>query len=193
VLRFSKDGESFTKFSELSPFFTRGLCVTSEQDVLVCVSSTLTCPDKNCKIVRLNGKGEVTQDIQYNKQSPMFSCPCRVTSLPTGDVVVVDVVSDGAYRVICTDRDGNHRYTWTGEVGDRKVERFSPLGVTHDNNNVYITDNNNHCVYVLDRDGKAEQFRLDKKHGIKYPLAITIDNRGRLWLGCGGGKLYVLE
>ncbi|KAJ8298524.1 hypothetical protein KUTeg_025055 [Tegillarca granosa] len=160
--------------NNLSPYQTQGLCVTSEQDILVCLYN-----EKNDKVVRMSLNGQIKQTIQYNKQNkPLFSDPKLVTENINGDICVVD-----DYRtVVVVNKDGQFslKYPESGKsthtIGDCSGIACDKLGY------ILISDYVNSQVHQIDSDGKFVQFVLTEQHGIEKPLGLSIDNKGQLWV-----------
>jgi len=113
-----------------------------------------------------------------------------VTSVTTGEVIV----TDGITRIVGVDREGQHVFTWTGEIQGRKLDGYRVDYITHDsNNNLYVTDNSNSRVYVLGKDGSGAMCLLDSTQGIHYPWTIAVDDDGQLWVGCYYGDIHIIE
>lgn len=139
------------------------------------------------KLVHCN----IIQTIQYNNHgAPLYRFPYNVTSLPTGEVFVVDRGSVSK-RVVCVDRDGQHLFTWTGELKEfqRQYDKFDPLCITHNNGNVFVTNNNFSRVYVIRCDGTGAKCL----YIMTQPLGIAVNNNGQLLVGGSDGRINTIE
>jgi len=97
-------------------------------------------------------------------------------------------------RVSCVNSEGLQIFTGSGEIQGNKVDKYDLLFITHDqHNNLFITDANNHRVYVLNKGGTEVKCLLDSTQGIQFPVGIAVDNNGLLWVGCADGKIHVIE
>jgi len=186
VFQMSADGKSISTFCNLSPYITRGLCVTQDLEVLVCLQSSKDM------VVRLGRSGGIIQTIQNDKTgAPLYNNPLRVTSVTTGEVIV----TDRTMGIVGVDREGQHIFTWNGEIQEeRKFDQYSVCKIVHDsNNNLFVTDFYNHSVYVLGKDGSGAMCLLDRTQGIIFPRAIAVDDDGQLWVGCMDGDIHIIK
>jgi len=190
VHKVSQDG-SVSKMADFSPDCTRGICMTKNQDVLVCIISQDA--DRNSQIVRLSSTGRILQKIEHmNTASPMFYWPSRVGCQVTGEIVILDWEL-GNNKSVILDGEGNYVSTWRGEIGNRVPRKFSPCGIAcYQGGLNFITDRKNDQVYQLREGGKTADILLKSPHKIKDPFGIAVDVDGSLWVGCGDGSVHVL-
>jgi len=188
VYQMSADGKSKSTFCKLSPYETRGLCVTKDMEVMVCLQASEDSEDN--KVVRLGRSGEIIQTIQNDRTgAPLYNDPQFVTSLTTGEVIV----TEAGNRIVGVDREGHHVFTWDLEIQGGKVDKYSLHCITHDsNNNLFVTDYNE-GVYLLGNDGSGAISLLDSTQGIIFSWAIALDNDGQLWVGCLEGNIHIIE
>jgi len=188
----SSDGKSTSTFSNLSPYYTMGLCVTHTMEVMVCLQSSYKNSNDN-KVVRLGREGEIIQIIQNDRTgAPMYNNLRRVTSVTTGEVIVTDMSDPD--RIVGVDREGQHVFTWDGEIQGRELDGYSVRCITHDsNNNLFVTDNKYNRVYVLGKDGSGAMCLLDRTQGIVSPRGIAVDDDGQLWVSFRDGDIYIIE
>ncbi|KAJ8297559.1 hypothetical protein KUTeg_024090 [Tegillarca granosa] len=160
----------------LSPYETQGLCVTSEQDILVCLYNPSRMNDN--KVVRMSLNGQIKQTIQYNKQNkPLFSYPQLVTENINGDICVVD----DYVTVVVVNNDGQFRFKYP-ESGKSTHTICSCYGIACDKlGYILISDRLYSQIHQIDSDGKFVQFVLTRQHGIENPFGLSIDNKGQLW------------
>jgi len=76
VFKMSVDGQTTYLFSNLSPYYTRGVFVTKKTSLSVCLHSFYYN-----KVVRLRRTGEVIQTIQSDRNdAPLYNNPRYVTT-----------------------------------------------------------------------------------------------------------------
>ncbi|KAJ8298291.1 hypothetical protein KUTeg_024822 [Tegillarca granosa] len=171
----------------LSPYQTRGLCVTSEQDILVCLYNN----KNDNKVVRMSFNGQIKQTIQYNKQNkPLFSNPVYVTENINGDICVVDNIS----AVVVVNKDGQFRFKYP-ESGKSSHTIDHCYGIACDKlGYILISDVSNSQIHQIDSDGRFVQFVLTRQHGIEDPRGLSIDDKGQLWVcNCLGYEVRVYK
>ncbi|XP_078580289.1 E3 ubiquitin-protein ligase TRIM32-like [Branchiostoma floridae x Branchiostoma japonicum] len=99
-------------------------------------------------------------------------------AMATEQVIVTEYVKNGRLRVF--NQDGSD----VGIYGHRSPEPWSPAYVTVDGEgNILVTDCNNHCVHVLDREGNFK-FKFGSKGSdesqLKNPWGICVDGMGNI-------------
>ncbi|KAJ8297835.1 hypothetical protein KUTeg_024366 [Tegillarca granosa] len=161
--------------NDLSPYQTKGLCLTSEQNILVCLYNGWD----DTKVVKMSINGQIKQTIQYNKQNkPLFSNPMFVTENINGDVCVVNDYS----AVVVVNKDGQFRFNYS-ELGKSTHPIDYCSGIACDKlGYILISDVSNSRIHQIDSDGKFVQFVLTEQHGIVNPLGLSIDDKGQLWV-----------
>lgn len=127
-------------------------------------------------------------------QTNMFGYPFRIAININGDICVSDY-GDGTRGVTIMQKDGNikclYRGPPTGIDGDQP---FLPHGIVCDENgHILVSDWNNDCVHVLDRDGNFLLNLIGKKDGLEGPNALGLDKRGYLWVGDSHGVVRIFK
>ena len=56
---------------------------------------------------------------------------------------------------------------------------------------IIVADYKNNCVHILDQDGQI--LRCVDNCQLETPFEPGVDSGGRLWVGCGSGKIKVIE
>ena len=105
-----------------------------------------------------------------------------------GDVCVSDRNAD---TVVVVDNTGKVRFRYNGTQA-RKEKSFDPRDIVTDAlSQIIVADINNNCVHILDQNGQflrcVEDFELKNLSG------LSVDNEGRLWVGCDKGEIKVIK
>lgn len=130
-------------------------------------------------VIRFNETGQLTQKIlRGNTGSELFKYPCKITENNNGDVVV----SDWSTAVVVTDREGRHRFSYTGHPPGSKLQ---PRGICTDAlSHILVCDDETETVQLLDRDGQFLLHLLIRPPGIIRPHNLNYDvATHRLWVG----------
>lgn len=170
VKMISVTGDVITLF-KTGDWYPRGVTSTSANDILVCLSK-----DDQFKVVRYSSNGIVLQEIQYDLQrQPLYTDATYVTENINDDIIVTDLTKKA---VIAVDRQGIHKYTYSGNNGN-----FFPCSITNDKSgNVIITDYRGEKIHFLDRDGKFLKCIVTKE-SLKGPRAVCVVCHGEMMVG----------
>ncbi|KAJ8297611.1 hypothetical protein KUTeg_024142 [Tegillarca granosa] len=158
------------------PYKTKGLCLTTEQDVLVCLYKG----ENDNKVVRMSLNGQIKQTIKYNKQNQsLFIDPTEVTENYNGDVCVVD----NCNYVVVVNKDGQFKFKYPDFDSSTSIKPLCCYGIACDKlGNILLSDHKNNRIHQIDCDGNFLQFVLASEHGIEYPWGLSIDDEGKLWV-----------
>lgn len=170
VKMISVTGDVITLF-KTGDWYPRGVTSTSANDILVCLSK-----DDQFKVVRYSSNGIVLQEIQYDLQrQPLYTDATYVTENINDDIIVTDLTKKA---VIAVDRQGIHKYTYSGNNGN-----FFPCSITNDKSgNVIITDYRGEKIHFLDRDGKFLKCIVTKE-SLNGPRAVCVVCHGEMMVG----------
>ncbi|XP_062573629.1 uncharacterized protein LOC134235512 [Saccostrea cucullata] len=131
------------------------------------------------KVNRYNEKGEHIQTIQYfHTDQELYKSPEYITENRNGDVVV----SDWNRAVVVTDRDGTHRFSYTGPpLGPRLL----PRGICTDAlSNILVCDRSLNVIHIIDVNGHFLTLIQTKQDGIESPHGLGYQaNSHLLWVG----------
>ena len=136
------------------------------------------------RVVIYSASGKVIKELDKKLfRRPYWVAQSKVNS----DLYISDW---GAEKVVALDKDYRVRYEYTRQ---RDRETFSPRGLCTDNaGHVLITDDDNHTVHILDRDGQFGQFLLTKEQGL-LPWSVDVNSEGCAWVGELGGDVKVVK
>ena len=167
-----------------------GLCCTRSGDVLVHVSKGNGSNTEN-KIIRYHGqnlKQEINKDGHGNPIFKDGDYSLYMSENNNLDVCVSDVNAD---TVIVVKKTGKVRFRYDGKLANRAMS-FGPRGIVTDSlSHIIMTDYNNDCLHILDQYGQF--LRCVDDIGLKNPSELSVDNKGRLWVGCDRGEIKVVK
>ena len=197
----SSDIKLLTKSGEIKPFFsvspllTRGIHVTSDNNIIVGVKepgNTYTPTDKSTRallIFGMDGKQQHTYQYDSNKHR-LFTRPRRITTNNNKDIVVVDRTSRDTGRVVVVGRERGLRWTYTGHSKINVTTQFRPNDVvtTTAGHIIVVCDISTHALHILSGQGYILTCKVMEDTEIEYPFSLDIDMRGQLWVGCVEGS-----
>ncbi|XP_062603325.1 E3 ubiquitin-protein ligase TRIM36-like [Saccostrea cucullata] len=158
----------------LMGWIPENVCVDASGDLLVTMAS-----DTESKIVRYFGSS-VKQTIQYNhKGKPLFPSGSikYIAENRNLDVCVADIAT-GA--VVVVNQFGKLRFRYTGHPSYGKGP-FYPHGIATDSRSQILTaDSNNHCVHILDKNGKF--LRYIDNCDLSNPWALCVNSKDNLFV-----------
>ncbi|XP_062573648.1 uncharacterized protein LOC134235522 isoform X1 [Saccostrea cucullata] len=133
------------------------------------------------KVIRYNETGTLIQTIQYymyNMGQVLYKSPEYITENRNGDVVV----SDWNRAVVVTDRDGTHRFSYTGLASGSQL---LPRGICTDTlSNILVCDRSLNAIHVIDWNGYFLAFIRTKQDGIESPHGLGYQAKSHLlWVG----------
>ena len=149
----------------------RGLCCLHNGDMAVAFA-------EDRKVEVYSRDGQVRRTIDYKFIYPFKVAVNKVNQ----DICVCEF--DSSYsttgKLIAVGSDSQLRY----EYSRQGEEKLNPHNVCTDQmGHVLITDYNNHCVHILDQEGRFIQYILAPQQGLCKPITIDVDREGYVWVG----------
>ena len=160
-----------------------GLCCLHNGDIVVTFRN-------DSKVVVYSRNGQIRHKMDNIKfRYPMSVAVNKVNQdIYICDHVIWNICSRG--KVVTVGADGQLRYEYTGQDGNE----FAPVDVCTDQmGHILITDYNNHCVHILDQEGRFIQYFLTSQQGLDLPTTIDVDKEGYGWVGEGKGRVKVVR
>lgn len=185
--------DSFENIADVSPFYTEGIHITSDNEILICLYNRTT---KEGKVVRMTETGKIIKEVQrdsYNRA--LFTYPQLVSQNINQELCVVDYINSSVaeHTLVAVDKDENLKFRYKGRSDLNKKTRFSIYGVTCDKYGcVFVSDNGNYQIHYLSQNGQFLQFILNSMDGIKQPRGLTIDDDGKMWI-CNKRDIMVFQ
>jgi DNA-binding beta-propeller fold protein YncE len=161
-------------------------CSPATGDLLVGMSNHRT---GNGKVTRYNRKGQDVLNIQHdNKNNMLYIFPIYITENKNGDIIVSDWQRQA---VVVTDREGSHRFSYTGP----KPGSLFPRGICTDLlSHILVCDQNAYTVQIIDKDGHFLSLLLTLEHVIEGPLSLAYDDKTHLlWVGACNNEVSVYQ
>ena len=143
-----------------------------------------TVKSRRGRVVRFDGTGKQTQVIEHECLNyTAYIHPIYITENNNGDVVV----SDRRGAVVVSNREGKHRFSYTGPPAKSGL---LPYGICTDAlSNILVCDGETKAVHMLDQDGNFLSFLLTtaESTGLNIiPFSLSYDRRTHLlFVGSG--------
>ncbi|XP_078322191.1 uncharacterized protein LOC111112041 [Crassostrea virginica] len=153
-----------------------GLCSTFSGDLLVIMDSD---NDKQTKVVRYSGSME-TQTIQWDDQhKPLYASDYGTKYLSENRNLDICVADFYAGAVVVVSATGILRFRYTGPPPSSTRGPFRPRGITTDRqSNILMTDNYNHRIHIVDKDGNFIRYIHDCD--LQHPFGLCLDTMDNL-------------
>ncbi|XP_069107540.1 uncharacterized protein [Argopecten irradians] len=189
VQRLMGNGDRMVTVADLYPYYAKGVCVNSENRVLVCAVSNSKMPPY--KIFKMTARGQILMDISPGDDvRENLHSPYRLTSVDTGEIFIVDTAADD-HRVVCIDKQKDRYLTWAWR--GEGIGSVDPLGIACDKHACYVTDAQHNKIYVLPKKCNTAAVLLDESSRETGPRCITVDRKGIIWVGCNNGIILKIE
>ncbi|KAK3084057.1 hypothetical protein FSP39_007419 [Pinctada imbricata] len=164
---------------DTAPFACEGVCVTDKQEIVVCMNDQ---GDKNhVAVYSSDGRSKVREIRGRDGQEKHLITNPDLVVQNGQDLCVVNY----GRNVVCVDEGDNVKWMYDGKQA--KLEKsFDPWGICVDKyNNLLVTDNDNHCVHYIDREGGLIQVILTREQtGLHSHWGICVDDvTGHVWVG----------
>ncbi|XP_062574080.1 uncharacterized protein LOC134235921 [Saccostrea cucullata] len=129
------------------------------------------------KVMRYNSAKQQIQFIENcNTRQKLYIFPKYITENHNGDVIV----SDLNHGIVVTDREGKHRFFYTGPSSG---PRLSPRGVCVDAlSNILVCDIKSKTIQMIDKDGHFLSLLFTNQNKINVSGGLDYDHRNHLLL-----------
>ena len=192
IYRLQASGTKFNKSRDFSPLFPISIHVANSGQILVGVVESVLREnhfyenrETNIRqIMKLTPGGKLDNIIKYNKDSEsMFLFPMSIKT--TEDMIcVLDATSENRKRLIALNGDAVFLWTFNGNTIQKADKAFHPTGMAvSEDGNVILTVLQDHLIIVLDYLGNVILEKKSADLGVCYPLSVTFDSTGILWIG----------
>jgi hypothetical protein len=178
INKLSLDNQSVTKLLQItSPWEPQ--CVYCSPTTGSLVVGMYNTDAKTGKVTKYNSTGQHTLTIQYDDTGHiLYSDPRYITENTNGDVIVSDVFCG----VVVTDREGRHRFSYTGPPSGPTLV---PEGICTDAlSHILVCDDSTSTVQMIDKDGHILSKLLIPQDWINSPWSLNYDDKAHLlWVG----------
>lgn len=172
----------------VASMWTWGIHVTKDQKVIIGAASTPFVHECRKVVIVMDEQGNrLTQYEHDNKNKPLFTLPHRITSTSNGNIWVVDHVElYGNGRVVMLQQTRSNVQIYDGHPDINSANKpFDPQDIlTSPEDNIIVTDRNNHTLHILDHDGVIITYIKTDDVGIREPSSLTLSEPGYFYIGC---------
>ena len=182
-----RHGKSMTLITTPWGWVPWGLYCTRSGDILVHISFFF---DKH-KIIRYQEQRKTQEIVNDRQGKPIFEDglgKLYMSENNNGDICVSDT---SANTVVVVDKTERVRFRCDGKQAFRE-KTFVPKDIVTDKfSQIIVADYNNNCLHILDQNGQF--LRCVDKCGLEKPHELSVDSKGRLWVGCESGKIKLIQ
>ncbi|XP_055997484.1 uncharacterized protein LOC125646466 [Ostrea edulis] len=179
-------------FADLT-FFSRGMTLTDDDCVYVCGaerkgSSGPTSEDNRRNVIaKYSLDGSLVSDLTISPHDAH-----RITLTVDNKICFSDYEKSNKRQIVLMDENGLELCKYAGPPRHEQESPFYPLDLTCDHyGHIIVSDWNNDCVHLMNKNTDFLQFLVEKGEGIENPNALAIDREGRLWVGNATGVVRV--
>ncbi|WAR10978.1 LIN41-like protein [Mya arenaria] len=185
-------GFNLDDFATFPGYNPRGLAVTPNGDVLICLAQSAAFqdyrPNHRNKVVRLNSAGKMINE--YGADGKLFMYPLRVAVNVNGDICVSDCRKQ---KVIIVKKTGELKTEYNGSPGEEE-RRFEPRGIACDaRGHIFVADGAGHAIHMLDHTGRFMRHVVTEDQGLFGPYSVAVDRDDYLWVGCRDADIKVYK
>lgn len=182
---FTQDGNHLLT---ISGFFKhpRGITTNSKGEILVvdCRQQRITVHDpKNGNLIK-------TIDGLDKKGNRILVDPYYITTTHEDNILVTDTA---APNIKVFNMEGRLIAEY-GTYGVKEQQILQPFGICVDDYGyIFVADNQNHRIHLLNPDGKLNKFLLTKSNSIWHPMAVNISKKGFFLVSEALGKVRLYK
>lgn len=176
------------KFLEIGDWSPSGICTDRNGDLLVSLTR-----DGIGKLMRIGKEKNVIQDvIPEHNGAALLSKPHRLTENADHAICILNLPDR---KVVILHGNMSFKAVYTGSGDNQKQAQFYPTAICTDKRcHILVADHNNHCIDLLDRNGKFMMY-LVREDKINNPRSLCVDGDGMAWVeylnGKGGFKILM--
>lgn len=176
------------KFLETGDWSPSGISTDRNGDLLVSLTR-----DGIGKLMRIGKEKNVIQDvIPEHNGAALLSKPHRLTENADHAICVLNLPDR---KVVILHGNMSFKAVYTGSGDNQKQAQFYPTAICTDKRcHILVADHNNHCIDLLDRNGKFMMY-LVREDKINNPRSLCVDGDGMAWVeylnGKGGFKILM--
>lgn len=185
-------GFNLDTFASFPGYHPRGLTVTPDGDILICLAQSAAFQDyrpahKN-KVIKLNSSGEML--TEYGADGKLFMYPLRVAVNVNGDICVSD---SRKQAVVIVKPSGELKTEYTGTPSEQEQKSsFEPRGIACDvRGHIFVADSTNNAIHMLDHTGVFMRMIATEADGLYGPYSVAVDKEDYLWVGCRDADIKV--
>ena len=126
--------------------------------------------------------------METNGNEGLFSLITRITMTTTNEMVLIDSRPTGEGSVVALRYPNKIVWKYNGHasINTESTYPFTSVGiVATDTGNIVVSDRDNHMLHILNTCGALKTSIDTELRSIHYPMCLTIDVGGFLWIGCG--------
>lgn len=148
--------------------------------------------DSRRYVARLKQSGREIDSYEYDTSGKrLFTLPASVAENINGDICVLNRLGDNKTNIIILDRIGRLKVIYRG--GPNKSHFDAKRLICDEFGHTIITDASCEGVHLLDSNGQFIRYLTEDKQLGYGHISLAIDMRGRLWLGCTKGHVFVMK
>ncbi|XP_063425616.1 uncharacterized protein LOC134710599 [Mytilus trossulus] len=183
----SSSGELTDSVYDVKPLLPNAIHVISDNKLIVGACGFIDDELKRSAVIIMNKEGEKETVYEHDKHNqPLFTYTLNITSTSTGNIHVVDKISDDFRgKVVVLGQGGHIINQYTGHSTINKSEPFKPVHiVTTPSDNVVVSDLDTGILHILNDNGHLISYFNTKDIGIERSYSLAFNTTGQLYIGC---------
>ncbi|VDI84314.1 Hypothetical predicted protein [Mytilus galloprovincialis] len=178
----SSSGELTDTVYDVTPFYPKAIHVVSVNKLIV---GSHNSELKRSAVIVMNKKGEKETVYEHNEHNqPLFNNLRLITSTGTGNIHVVDWISDENRKELVLGKGGHIINKYAGHSTFNTNAPFKPVNIaTTPSDNVVLMDLNTYILHILNDNGHLVSYFNTKVIGIEFPYSLAFNTTGQLYIG----------